>query len=139
MIEVSAEFGQLVMTVSGGLADTRTEMAGGQAMRGGAKVQNGSRDVTRQPETDQTGDEENRCGANELRLDGSVQYFSDGLDMRANHQHVMCSGRTRGPGGGEPGAMRRHEASFVGLQSGLGNRGDLRWRRRGQNLFAVVA
>src|ERR1700683_457386 len=138
VIEVSTKFGELVVPISGGLADARTEMAGGQAMSSGAKVQNGRRDITRQPETDETGDEEDRCSANELRLNGSAEYFSDGLDMRADHQHVMCTGRTRGPGGGEPGAVRRHEASFVGLQGGLSNRVDLRWRRLRQNLFALV-
>src|SRR5271156_6905884 len=126
------------MAISGGLADTGTKMAGGQAMGSGAKVQNGRGDVTRQRETDQTSDEEDRCGADELRLDGSVQHFSDGLDMRANHQHIMCAGRTGGSGGGEPGAMRRHEAGFVGLQGGLRNSVDLRLRWLRQNLLPLV-
>lgn len=122
VIEFTAEVGELVTAVCRTAADARGEIACGEAVGCGADMADGSGDVASEPETDESGDEEDDGGANELGFQWSAQGIGSGFDGGAHYQDVAAAGGADGSAGDKFRAPGDDDLGFVGLQRGLGER-----------------
>ena len=57
VVEIAAELGDFVFSLSGGAVHAGAQIAGSEAMGGGAQLADGRGDVTGEPKADQTGHE----------------------------------------------------------------------------------
>ena len=119
VIELAAEVSEFVTAICGAAADARAEIACGETMGGGADMADGSSNVACEPEADESGDEEDDGGADELGFQGGAQSIGGGLDGGAHDHDVAAAGGADGSAGDKFRAVGYDDLSVVSLKRGL--------------------
>ena len=120
VIEFPAKVGELVATIGSAAADASAQMPCGEAMSGRSNMTNGGGDVAGEPEANESCDEKDHRGADELSFQWSAESVGGGLDGGSHDQNVAAAGGADGSSGYEFFAMGDEDLGVVGLQGGLG-------------------